>query len=145
MSDATCVRAPADSFSELAERLVETGMPWNTPAPTFAIPCATRLLVDVDAVAVPRGERPRVAGGLREPDQQQRDRRDGDGRVVVRDQPEIGQLRGRKPARHVADQRDPVRAEVEQRRGEQAAGHEHERARHRGRQRSAGRGSPRAP
>ena len=39
--DATGVRAPADSFSELAERLVETGIPWKTPAPTFAIPCAT--------------------------------------------------------------------------------------------------------
>ena len=39
-SDATGVRAPAPSFSELAERLVETGMPWNTPAPMFAIPCA---------------------------------------------------------------------------------------------------------
>ena len=37
-SDATCVRAPADSFSELAERLVDTGIPWNRPAPTFAIP-----------------------------------------------------------------------------------------------------------
>ena len=40
-SEATGVRAPADSFSELAERLVETGMPWNTPEPTFAMPCAT--------------------------------------------------------------------------------------------------------
>ena len=27
ISDATGVRAPADSFSELAERLVETGIP----------------------------------------------------------------------------------------------------------------------
>ena len=38
ISDASGDRAPADSFSELAERLVETGMPWNTPAPVFAIP-----------------------------------------------------------------------------------------------------------
>ena len=37
-SDATGVRAPADSFRELAERLVDTGIPWNRPAPTFAIP-----------------------------------------------------------------------------------------------------------
>ena len=37
-SEASGVRAPADSFSELAERLVETGMPWNTPAVTFAMP-----------------------------------------------------------------------------------------------------------
>ena len=40
-SEAIGDRAPADSFRELAERLVETGIPWNTPAPTFAIPCAT--------------------------------------------------------------------------------------------------------
>ena len=40
-SEATGVLAPADSFSELAERLVETGMPWNTPAPRLAIPWAT--------------------------------------------------------------------------------------------------------
>ena len=40
ISDAIGVRAPADSFSELADRLVETGIPWNTPAPAFAIPCA---------------------------------------------------------------------------------------------------------
>ena len=31
----------ADSFSELAERLVVTGIPWSTPAPAFAIPWAT--------------------------------------------------------------------------------------------------------
>ena len=40
-SEDSCVRAPADSFSELADRLVDTGMPWNRPAPTLAIPCAT--------------------------------------------------------------------------------------------------------
>ena len=40
-SEATGVLAPADSLSELAERLVDTGIPWNTPAPTFAMPCAT--------------------------------------------------------------------------------------------------------
>ncbi len=38
VSDATGLVAPADSLSELAERLVETGIPWNTPAPTLAIP-----------------------------------------------------------------------------------------------------------
>ena len=41
VSEATGVRAPADSFSELADRLVDTGIPWKTPAPTFAMPCAT--------------------------------------------------------------------------------------------------------
>ena len=40
-SEASGVRAPADSFSELADRLVDTGMPWKTPAPTFAMPWPT--------------------------------------------------------------------------------------------------------
>ena len=39
-SEAIGVRAPEDSLSELADRLVETGMPWNTPAPAFAMPWA---------------------------------------------------------------------------------------------------------
>ena len=40
VSDASGDRAPARSFSELADRLVETGMPCTTPAPMFAAPCA---------------------------------------------------------------------------------------------------------
>ena len=40
-SDASGVRAPADSLSELADRLVETGIPRNAPAATLAMPCAT--------------------------------------------------------------------------------------------------------
>ena len=96
-----------------------------------------RLLVDVDAVAVARGERARVAGGLREADQQQRRRRDarssrsGPGRAS-----RSGSSGAGKPARHVADERDAVRAEVEQRRGDQAADDQHERARNRRRQES---------
>ena len=75
-----------------------------------------RLLVDVDAVLVPGGERARVAGGLREPDQQQRDRpRRRSSRGAAADRSRLGQLRRRQPARDVPDQRDPVRAEVEQR------------------------------
>ncbi len=35
------VRAPAASLSELADRLVDTGIPWKTPEAAFAIPCAT--------------------------------------------------------------------------------------------------------
>jgi hypothetical protein len=41
MSDETSVRAPADSLSELAERLVVTGIPCSTQAPTLAMPWAT--------------------------------------------------------------------------------------------------------
>jgi hypothetical protein len=39
--EASPVRAPEWSLSELADRLVETGMPWNSPAPVFANPWAT--------------------------------------------------------------------------------------------------------
>ena len=39
--DARPVRAPEWSLSELADRLVETGMPWNNPAPLFAKAWAT--------------------------------------------------------------------------------------------------------
>ena len=39
--EASGVRAPDESFNELADRLVDTGMPWNTPAPTLDMPCAT--------------------------------------------------------------------------------------------------------
>ena len=40
VSDARPVRAPEWSFRELADRLVETGIPWNRPAPAFAMPWA---------------------------------------------------------------------------------------------------------
>lgn len=39
--DATGVRAPEASFNELADKLVDTGMPWNNPAPRLDIPWAT--------------------------------------------------------------------------------------------------------
>ena len=39
--EASPVRAPEWSFSELADRLVETGIPWNSPAPVLASACAT--------------------------------------------------------------------------------------------------------
>ena len=40
-SEAIGLRAPADSLSELADRLVETGIPWKTPEAALAMPCAT--------------------------------------------------------------------------------------------------------
>ena len=133
-SDATGVRAPADSFSELADRLVETGIPWNTPAPTFAMPCATDSWFDVDAVAVPRRERARVAGGLREADQQQRDRGDADRRQVVAD--EIASPAAPAPAGRAGTwptSATPCAPRSKSRRCEQPADDEHERARDRGR------------
>ena len=38
VKEASPVRAPEWSLSELADRLVDTGIPWNKPAPTFDIP-----------------------------------------------------------------------------------------------------------
>ena len=39
--EARPVRAPLWSFNELADRLVDTGIPCTRPAPTFAMPWAT--------------------------------------------------------------------------------------------------------
>ena len=41
VSEARPDRAPAWSLSELAERLVVTGIPCSSPAPALAMPCAT--------------------------------------------------------------------------------------------------------
>ena len=38
VSDARPVRAPEWSLRELADRLVDTGMPWKRPAPTLDMP-----------------------------------------------------------------------------------------------------------
>ena len=139
-SDASGVRAPEDSLSELAERLVETGMPWNTPGAGVRHALGDRLLVDVDPVAMAGGERACVSRGLREADQQQRERGDADRRGVVREDGGIGQRRRGQAARDVADERDAVSAEVQQRGREQSADHEHQCAGDGRRQRSAARG-----
>ena len=41
VSEASPVRAPEWSLSELADRLVETGIPWSSPAPVLATAWAT--------------------------------------------------------------------------------------------------------
>ena len=71
-------------------------------------PLSDRLLIHVDPVAVPRSERPSVACGLGEPDQQQRDRRDDNCRVVVPTRPRSGSS-GR-AARLARRRRAPPRA-----------------------------------
>ena len=124
------MRAPADSLSELADRLVETGIPWNSAGADVGHALGDRLLVDVDPVAVPGGERARVAGRLREADQQQRDRRG------ERSSPR-GRRRRRSPAARARAGRaarrppaPPVGAEVEDHGRQQPTDHQHERARH---------------
>ena len=99
-SDATGVLAPADSFSELAERLVETGIPWNDAGADVGHPLRHRLLVQVDAIAMPRGERLGVARRLREPDEQEREGRGDDLREVLRHDIDRRQLRQRQASRH---------------------------------------------
>ena len=41
VSEATGVLAPAESLRELADRLVESGIPWTRPEPTLDMPWAT--------------------------------------------------------------------------------------------------------
>ena len=144
-SEAIGLRAPADSLSELADRLVETGIPWKAPDGDVRHPLRDRLLVDVDAVAVADGERAGVAGRLREADQEQAGGGREDGRVVLLEDVEPGQRRRRQAARHVPDERDTVRAEVEQPRGQQARDDEHEGARHARREEAQAEDERRAP
>jgi hypothetical protein len=63
---------------------------------------------------MPSRESSSVACGLREPDQEQGNRCDGNLPDVSCEQIERRDLWGRQPARHRAYERDPVRAEIEQ-------------------------------
>lgn len=67
-SEATGVQAPADSLSELAERLVETGIPWKTPEPRFAL--------GIEAVLQGHPRDARIAEVLRHDERRDRDSRD---------------------------------------------------------------------
>ena len=93
-------------------------------------PLGHRLLVEVDAIPMLRGERLGIAGRLGEPDQQQREGRDDDRREVLRHELERRQLRERQAAWHRAR---PARRRARRGRAaterDQAADHEHERAR----------------
>ena len=144
-SDASGVRAPADSLSELADRLVDTGIPWNTPAADIRHALRDRLLVDVDPVAVAGRERPGVAGRLREADQQQRrPRRRRWSRSAA------GRCRGRAAPASAGREARRRRGRHRERRGRTAASRAARRPRARARPArwgpgSAGRGSPPAP
>ena len=76
---------------------------------------------------MPGRKQSRVAGCLREADQEQRDRRDPDGRVVILKDGQSGKLRRRQAARDVADEIDAVRSEVEGEGDDQSGRHEDER------------------
>jgi hypothetical protein len=77
---------------------------------------------------VAHGERPGIAGGLREADQEQARRGDHDRREVVLEHVERRKRRRGKPAGHMSDERHSVRTEVEQVGREQPADDEDERA-----------------
>ena len=113
VNEARPVRAPEWSLRELAERLVDTGMPWNRPAPDVGHSLGYRFLVDVDAIAVLGRERPGVASGLGEPDEHQRHRRHGDHAGVIAHQLPLGELHARQPPWHLTHQGDPMPAQVE--------------------------------
>ena len=109
------------------------------PGADVAHALGDHLLVDADAVAVPSGEQARVAGGLREPDQEQRDRSEGDRAGVGRGRCPTAAAPGGHAARHRADGGDPVIRQIEQPRGQQPADDEHEGARNPRRAARAGR------
>ena len=105
MSEASGVFAPGLVVRASSRRgSSRRGCP-GTARPDVGDALGQRLLVHVDPVAVLRGERARVAGRLREADQQQRDRRREDVDHVVAD---VGRSREgprrRQAARDVADQ-----------------------------------------
>ena len=83
-----------------------------------------RLLIDVNAVAVPRRERPGIAGRLREADQEQPGGGGEDRRVVLLEEVEVRQARRGQAARHLADERDTVSVEVEHRCRDEPSDHE---------------------
>ena len=125
-SEATGDRAPADSF-ERARR--EAGRDRHAPeqaGPDVGHPLGHRLLVQVDPIAMPRGECLGVARRLGEPDQQEREGRDDDGREVLRHELERWDLRDGQAAWHGADERHAARAEVEDDGADEAADDEHE-------------------
>jgi hypothetical protein len=64
VSEATGVSAPLWSLSELADRLVDTGMPLQDARPEVGHALGDGLLVDVDAVAMPGLELAGIPSGL---------------------------------------------------------------------------------
>ena len=112
MSDARPVLAPEWSFNELADRLVETGIPWNSPAPMFAT-TGPRFLIDVDLVAVLGGERRASPAVCEKPIITNATAASATvpawSHSSARPEPQRWQ-----PAGHVADQRHTVLAQIEQ-------------------------------
>ena len=88
-------------------------MPWKTPAPRFAIPWATDSWFTSMRYRWRVANALRVAGRLREPDEQQRDGRDDDLREVPRDEVQRRDWGSGRPARHRPNERDTVSAQVE--------------------------------
>ena len=59
-------------------------------------------------------ERPGITGGLREPDEDERHRSQRNRARVVPQQLNLGDLQGRQPSGHLADQRHSMSAEIEE-------------------------------
>ena len=98
------------------------------PRPDVGHALSHRLLVDVDGVLVPGRERARVTGGLREPDEQQRDRGDGDRHDVVADEVEAGSSGAGNPLGTSPTSATPWAPRSNTREAEDPRGDEHQRA-----------------
>ena len=88
-----------------------------------------RLLIDVDPVSVLRREGPGVAGGLREPDQEETQRGRSDRRDVRDHEVHAGKLRGDEAAGNLTHECNVAILEVKRNRGNQPTGDEDQRAR----------------
>ena len=130
VSEARPVLAPEWSFSELADRLVETGMPWNRPAPVLAIPgrrTPGRCRSGSGAWRRRRGRRPRSGRSRSAPARQRRPPPWPRGPTSA---PGRGRSNDGSPRGHVADERHAAVTQVQQPGGEQAADHQDQRAGH---------------
>ena len=138
--EATGVRAPADSLSELADRLVETGMPWRRPRRRWRRP----------GRRTPGRRRCGSGGAWRMPAHRRRSARtrsaaghggDDDRRVLGADGSALGSVGAGNPLGTWPTSATSCAAEVERSSGGDAADDQHQRAGDRGAEEAQRRGS----
>ena len=132
ISEATGVRAPGRLVQRARRQARRHRHPLEEPGADVRHALRDRLLVHVDAVVVARGERPRVAGGLGEADQEQRGRRDHDRRVVVLDDRASGSSGAGSPRGTSPTSATPCAPRSNSHDASRPADDEHERAGNRG-------------
>ena len=124
MNPDTGVRAPALSLTSDCDIPPLTGNPRPSPAADVGDANRQQLLVGVEPVAVLLAEHPANRGGL---DSGEHEARERNRQEVVQLLPaHVGQPQRRQALRHVAEQRDALRLEIERPRREHARDHHEE-------------------